>query len=570
MEKTMTHVKEMNGLKKRLAGVWKRGRRFALHRSGCVILLVAIALFTVVFLLDWRMALEGGARLALVGISVFFLALTGYLTWWRYRRPYDPVSCALEVERKHPEFGGLLVSYVQFHDKGIAHEGASPSLVAAMLRQAEEQSHTVSFQDVVRFRVIWKLYLTVMITCMAVVIAAAMRPGFAKAFVVRLLNPFSDKQYPTRTVLDETSGDLVIQQGRSVLLRAVVSGVVPEEMAIRFPQQGGAEELIRVAKGESAGSGSWVFAHEIKDAQRDFNYMVLAGDAVSRMFHVRVVHGPVQRIEAEVIYPAYLERSPAQVSMPGFEAPMGAKIQWNLHVDRPISKGRMILDDDKSVPISLANDYLSGSVLLTPKDSFTYGLEWTDKESGFVYGPSVRYPVRMVPDQAPKIIMKPAATEEKATVWKIVDLAFTATDDYGLASARLAYKVSRAKGDPVNANEITEEILIFPKVTTQTAENLKWRVRDSIPNLAPGDVVSYSVEVLDRQPAPGGPGVGRSETRMITVVTQEEYVTLSMEKRRRLLSRIKNLHDEEIDADKAIQSFLKDAPKENGPNPESK
>jgi hypothetical protein len=567
----MTHVKDQDNLMDRLTGVWRRGRRFASLRGGCRLVLCAIALLAVVFVLDWQMDLAGEARLVLLGICVLILAGAGYLAWWRDLRPHDPVACALQVERDFPEFGGLLVSYVQFHDKGIVHEGASPTLVAAMLQQAEEQARKVPLGNVVRFGSIWKLYLLVIIVCTVVAAAAAWQPGFARAFVFRMLDPFAETRYPTRTVLEETSGDLVIRQGESVRLRAVVSGEIPDEVALRFIQPGGAEDVIGIGRGEAAdGGGSAVFEHEIKEVHRDFEYAFLAGDAVSRTSRVRVVRPPDQEIRAEVVFPAYLERAPEMAQMPDFEAPAGSRIQWRITADRPVARGRMILDGDQAVPISLADDRLSGTVALTPEESFTYGIEWTDVETGLVFSPGVRHPVRMVPDQAPVIVMESSATGEKATIWKVADLAFTARDDHGLASARLVYKVSRAEGEPGDGGELSEEILVFPKACTETTENLKWRVGDSIPDLAPGDVISYAVEVLDRKPAPDGPGMGRSGQYQITIVSQEEYVRIAMEKRRRLLARIKSLHDEEIEADKAVRSLLKETPEETDQTPESR
>lgn len=558
----MTQGKEKNDLMKRLAGVWRRGRRLTSLRGCCLLLLSAIALMVVCFMLDWRMDLTGKYRLMLLGAAILMLGAAAYLTWWRHLHAYDPVTCALEMERAYPEFGGLLVSYVQFHDKGTVHEGASPTLVAAMLLQAEEQSRTVSFQDVIRFGSIWKCYLSGFIACFLVVGAAALYPGFAKAFVVRMLIPFSEQRYPTRTVVDETSGDLIVQHGRSAHLRAVVSGVLPDEVEIRFEHPGETTDTIRVGMGEPTDGGRRVFEHEIKEAFRSFDYTFLAGDGISRTSRVRVVRVPDQKIQAVVNYPAYIEMEPRKVEMLSFEALLGSTIDWSIDTNRPVAGGRMLLDDDQATAVSLADDKRSATVTLTPKDSFTYGFEWTDGDTGLVFDPEVRYSVRMVPDQVPTIVMGSAVAEEKATVWKAVDLAFTAKDDYGLASARLVYKVSRAEAGPQEGEEIKEEILVFPKAHVETAETLKWRVRDSIPDLAPGDVVSYAVEVLDRQPAPAGPGVGRSQTCVITIVSQEEYVKIAMEKRRRLLARIKNLHDEEIEADKAIQSFLKESESE--------
>ncbi len=555
----MTEAKANNDLMVRLAGVWRRGRRLASLRGACHVTLWAFALGIVVFLIDWKMDLTGVSRLALIAGALLVLAATAYLAWWRHLRPHDPVTCALEVERAYPEFGGLLLTYVQFHDKGIVHEGASPTLVVAMLHQAEERGSTVPFQEMVRFGSIWKLYLSVSTAALLLLVAAAMNPGFAKAFIVRVLIPFSEQRYPTRTVIVETSGDLVVQHGHSAHLRAVVSGELPDEVTVRFRHQGDAVDTIRVGPGLPADGGHRVFSHEIKEVYRDFEYSFLAGDGISRVSRVRVVRVPDQEIQVVVKYPAYIGVEPREMEMPSFDAPVGSTIDWSVGIGRPVAGGRLMLDGDQAVDMSLTADKRSATVTWAPKDSFTYGFEWTDRETGLVFNPEVRYSVRMVPDQAPTIVMGSSVAEEKATVWKAVDLAFTAKDDHGLASARLVYKVDRADGGLAGGAEKQEEILVFTDARLATEEKLRWRVRDSIPDLAPGDVVSYAVEVLDRQPAPGGPGVGRSPLCRITIVSQEEYVKIAMEQRRRLLARIKSIHDLELEADKAIQSLLEKA-----------
>lgn len=562
----MPEMQESRGsIMRRLAQAWRRRRRFLGARGAGWLLLWAVALAAVDFLVDWRADLPGRWRVALLGASLLTLAAVAYASWWRKLRPYDPARVALEVERLYPQLHSLLVSYVQFQDGEAARSAASPALVGAMLSQAEERAAALPFGKVVRFRSLWRLWLYALGAALAAAAAVGLQPGFARVFAGRMLNPNSALRYPTRTIFEETSGNMVVQYGHPAVLRVLVSGELPEDALIRFEPEGEQADTLRVLPAEARTDGRREFRYCVEDLYRSFAYSFRAGDAASPPYRVQVVAAPHTEVAVTVTYPEYTGQKQRGLQMLSFEAPAGSRVDWKITSDRALAEARMLLESGATVPVALADAGRAGSVVLTPTNSFSYGFQWTDRDHHFVFAPEVRYSVRVVPDRPPLVALRSPVLEEKATVHKTVELAFTAKDDYGLASARLVYSIHHGPADPQGEPEKRQELVTFPEGSLEAAESSQWRVLEAIPGLKPGDTVHYAVEVLDKQPAPAGPGVARSETCQLTIVSQEEYVQLAMERRRRLLARIKSLHGEERDASDTVQGLLKEPEQKPAP-----
>jgi hypothetical protein len=158
-----------------------------------------------------------------------------------------------------------------------------------------------------------------------------------------------------------------------------------------------------------------------------------------------------------------------------------------------------------------------------------------------VYAPAARYSLQVELDQPPRVILLTPSGDEKATTEKQLEISFRAKDDYGLAAARIVYTVENREA---TGKEQYRAIPPFKDCPLEVSvEKYRWRVRESIPDLAPGDVVRYAVEVFDNRP--GTPGVARSESRRMNILSVQEYARLILEERNRLLFRLNQVYDEE-------------------------
>ncbi len=541
------------GVEWRLTSAWLRELSFVTTR-GLLCLLVAAALLLVAdYVIDRTFKLSGDHRLLLLGGNAFVVLFALWWTWWRHFKRYDPVRVALEVEGLYPRLKSLLVSYVQLHDEAKQTGGISPALVRAMCRQTVEETRSLRFGRIVRFRT---LRSTVMLCFAALLLAVAVglrQPELFNVFLTRMTNPFSSLSYPIYTRIEQvTPARLNIQEGQPVTLEVRAGGEIPAEGTLTIRRDEGDAETVRIAAGKETRPGMCAFTYPIKEAYYSFSYSFQLGDASSDECRVNVIPPPRIEPRLTVTYPAYTKRQPQETEALGPEILEGSKITWTLKSDRPLAVAEMFTE---GTPLPVTMDLSSDGKTIThsssPAKSFTYSFRWTDKDYQFVYAPGVRYSVQVVPDRSPRVDLISPTRDEKATVEKELEIVFTAKDDYGLSSVRLVYVVESKDSPGTSGPEQFVPIRTFAGAALEARETFQWPVQKTIADLKPGYVIRYAVEVFDNRE--GQAGATRSEPpRRLSVVSPEEYLRLVMEERNRLLSRIKELHAKEKLAAEAV------------------
>lgn len=547
-------------VEQRLLSAWRRERSFFHARGLFHICLWGAGLLAVDFAVDWLLGLSGGKRVLLLAANLAVLLVVFYLQWWRALNKYDRDRVALQIERLYPQLQSLLVTFVQLKGRAEGEGGMSPGLVRAMAAQAVDRIQSLDFGKIVRFRSLRRIAGYSFAVLVVVTVAATWKPAFFKVFATRMLNPASEAGYPTRTTIESISGDITIQQGGSVHLQALIGGVIPDSglIMVRGTDAESAES-VRVIGGKTSAKGTREFAYRFNEVFRGFSYSYRVGDAVSKEYRVTVVPPPRTDLRVGLTYPGYTGLKPRDIEMLTFEILEGSQAEWRFKSDRPLSSAEMIMENGSALPMTLAPDGKSGKVSLSPAKTFSYGFRWKDKTYGFVYAPDTRYPVRVVPDRPPKVSLITPERDEKATSQKVVDISFTARDDYGLSSARIVYSIE-AKGAPNEAGqEKAQNIGEYKACPVETNQTFVWEVQRSLPGLKPGDIVRYAVEVLDNRV--GTAGAARSDVRRLTIVSFDDYLQMVMEERKQLMSKIKDLHAEETRASTEVKG-LKGAKKD--------
>ena len=142
------------GIEQRLKQAYREERRWYNIRGASRLTLWLIALLAVAFLIDWglfaKTQMSGITGLALLLVNVGILIWVYHREWGQYRQSYDPLTTALEVEKRHPELSSLLVSYMQLKDDPKLDEGnVAQDLIMAMRDQAIEFARPIDFKDIV-------------------------------------------------------------------------------------------------------------------------------------------------------------------------------------------------------------------------------------------------------------------------------------------------------------------------------------------------------------------------------------------------------------------------------------
>ncbi|MBN1421245.1 MAG: hypothetical protein JXP34_20900, partial [Planctomycetes bacterium] len=164
---------------------------------------------------------------------------------------------------------------------------------------------------------------------------------------------------------------------------------------------------------------------------------------------------------------------------------------------------------DEAVPIR-GDGTLAGRFTVSTNGAYTFSLV---SESGFANGEPLRYRVDAVPDAAPIArIVEPAANEEvTARAQVAVKAAFS--DDYGVASAKLAWEIAGEDGTQGKSGALP---------LTGFAAGARTATADGGIDVASlgattGSVIRYFAEAVD---VGGNPG--RSEVYRLAIVSPED------------------------------------------------
>ncbi len=559
---------DLSAVERKLAGAWRRERWVAHARGLGHLTLWAVGLFLFDLLVDWLFDLSGPARVLLLVVNAAVLGSVVRRLWWRHLRRYDAARVALQVERLHPGLKSLLVSCVQLARAG-AH--GSPRLIRVVLAQAAEAARPLDFRGVVDFRTLRKLF-TVAGSVLALFLLSGLFAGeFYRVLLVRLLDQASALAYPTRTTIEDVTGDLVVKEGDAVTLSARAGGEVPDDgmLLVRFGD--GAWERLGVGRGEGDR-----FRHQFQRGSRSFDYRFRLGDVRSPVYRVTVIPPPRLRgVKASLRFPAYVGRAAeAQDGLNLPPLPAGTGLRLWLRCDQELAPATLRPLREGAAPLPLEVDKEDRRIVhLTLPDvvrladespvikgreeaqTVTYQFDWTERTHGFTFRDATRYTLEVVPDRVPVVTLvepRPLPPQERmpATVRKVLSLTFEARDDHALSRAWVVYRLN-------DGPETRRPVGSFPPGTKgDTFRAAPWPLRETLDGLKEGDLLSCAVEVSDNREGRGGPNLGRSPSLRLRIVSEEEYRRHVEKEKERGFDRTRAAAREEAEGSRKVKALI--------------
>ena len=164
--------------------------------------------------------------------------------------------------------------------------------------------------------------------------------------------------------------------------------------------------------------------------------------------------------------------------------------------------------------------------------------------------------MKTIKDNLPRIIFEGRPSQGIATVNKAADIAWQASDDYGLGEVFLVYTLSTpGQSETAEPKRINIQ---SPQGRISTGETFVWALAKTVPDLAPGIEISYHLETTDLKPRieEDGQQVARSPVKQLAIVKKEEYVAWF---RRELATRndaVRNVFKNELEASQKIKKLL--------------
>jgi hypothetical protein len=540
----------------RLRRAWRKEQRFVNTRGLATLALWLAALAVVNFVVDWLFLLPGYARLALWGVNVSVIGWVLYDRWLRHRRPFNPVRVALQVERRHPDLNSLLVSYVQIGEQPRAGQETSPGLIRAMRREALRATAPLDFREIINFRELRRILAFSTMVLLACGAASLNWTEYVETFLHRMVRPSTATPYPTRTKITRITGHQTVRQGDPLTLEAVCANRIPLSGRLLVRSGDGAWETVVLPS-----TGPATFAYHVAEVFQGFAYRVRLGDAVSEVYRVDVVPPPrLVQSRVHITHPAHTGLADREVESLNLEVPEGSTLRWQLQCDRPLAAARLVREGGEAALLDLDASGRAGTLSLLATQAFVYRFQWTEREHGYHYEGRVNYFVNTIPDAAPEVELLQPEGDEKATVRKKVPLYFRANDDYRVAEAWIVYSLNRAP-------EARHALGAFTNATVEAAA--MWDLRQSMPALKEGDVITYALAVADNRAGRDGPNVTRSRLLQLAIVSTDEYLRYVLEQQARLVKEIEALRKEEQSASREVKTLLQ-TPLEPGPGPSEK
>ena len=560
------------GIEQRLRQAYREERRWYNIRGASRLTLWLIALLAVAFLIDWglfaKTQMSGITGLTLLLVNVGILIWVYHREWGQYLKSYDPLTTALEVEKRHPELSSLLVSYMQLKDEPDAHEGnVSQDLIKAMRDQAIEFSRPIDFKDIVDLGQLRKIGAVAVVLFLIFSIAGIFNREHTGVLFQRLLG--KDAEYPTNTVITGTSENLTIRVGGEPVITATVAedGDIPENGRLFLKDKNSSEAAWKEVPMNRSEDPTNKFSFKLKPVDRDTLFYVKIGDDRSEQYTINVITSPrIENVDIALQYPEYMNRDAGTYDDLNLEVPEDTTVKWTVRCNTPVSSWEVLVPSDwgeqtaenkpdesdpetdkdapkfRSILADLDEAGTTATFEIPVAKALKYSFRWTEKANGFQYE-DVQYGVKVTTDGLPDVDLIEPREVGYATVGKVVKMEAKGTDDIGLDKAWLVYSLN-------GADETKVEIFNFEGDTNKTF-NYSWKLTDDLKELKPDDRVSFQIEVADRHPD-REIHLRRTAPRQLTIVTPEAYLEWYRTEYGSQIEELKRSRNQELAAQRAV------------------
>lgn len=562
------------------------------HGLGTLLAAVSIWL-AFAFLADWLLHVPRAVRLLhLAVLTALPIGLAIRMLLLPYRRRPRGAELALLIERSQPELKELLVSAVQFGERGAGPD-ADPRLVAKLVAEAELRAPALSLEGVLAPREP-RLRLAVGGLLAAALLAAmAWQPAYAVIFFDRLAG--GTLAWPQRTQLyvsiptaggetetadgrrlrvAESQGhiEVIVARGNDVPVLVRAEGALPDEVELEF------EDGARLA---ISSSGDGQFRTVLRACQEDAAFRAVGGDDLDGepRVSIRVLDPPdVTGVAVHVEPPAYSGLPPEQRFDRDVEVLRGSRLSIVARPDPPEARGRVrLLPEDRVLelearpfPSEDPEDSPTAGLgfELTALDSLRYRFELSDS-TGLENPDPGLFAVRVVTDRRPEVeLLSPARGEIDVVATGALRIVAQASDDYGLgrltwraglaaeqdawgADQELPAEAAAAEGVASDA----EGVVRFGAARAEVGELPALAGREAGSAPVEGDVYLLEASARDNRPAPQGgaedDGLARSANVRVRVVSAEEYLRRLQDRLARL--RAQALEVEALQREKAVR-----------------
>ena len=400
------------------------------------------------------------------------------------RRVPTDVQLAKFVEEKNPGLEDRLVSAVEAIKKPKVDQGIFQFL---LVKDALDRTKNVRFGEQInrrKSRTFTALTATFAIALLiGLYIASLFMPYGLSRLVAGGFRPPDVDSFK----IEVTPGDITVPKGSDLTIQAILSGFDAERAEIKLRYDNSTEW--ESATMEVVPQALPTYRHMLFNLQEAVHYYVEARTYRSDEFTIKVADLPrVEKLDYTYNYPTYTGLVPKmEENATDMIALRGTTVDVVIEGSQPLSGGRLVFADDKSVPLTVtAERRVTGKVTVDRNTTFRIELTNTTREK---YLGLEEYAMEALDDQKPILEFTKPGRDYKATSVEEVFTELKAEDDFGVNTLELYYSVNGGEEKKVelfqNKGEAPKEISGSHTFFLEEHE------------LTPGDFVSYYGKAVD-------------------------------------------------------------------------
>lgn len=346
-----------------------------------------------------------------------------------------------------------------------------------------------------------------------------------------------------------------------MLLEAQARGIIPSHGRVTLTDDAGHIQEIDIDREKDSRDK---FSLEVKSVEHPFTYSITLNDGDAGPYEIKTVPRPnVTSIDCVQVYPPYTGLPDIKRTVGNLALLAGSKL--NIHA---VTNGKVVqaaiklAGVDRTLPLTIGGadgTELTGEIDIPADKLSGFSIQLTNV-AGVTSGDETQYRIDLIPDHPPAIqITEPERLQELYTLKAKPKMAFTATDDYGVAKVTLCYRFVH-ENDDATATEagITDADTPAPAPVPPTRVPMDIGAGHLLsyngtyvldlsalkPPVTEGMTIEYWMEAEDANTVTG-PGVGASEHHVIRVVSEAEKKAEVMNRMDDALSVVNELQDHE-------------------------
>ena len=482
----------------------RRWKLLILLEMLAVLVAAPLAYLWVVFSLDILVHLPRWGRVA---TSALFFTVLVFLGRWILRRWKEvrltEDQVALAIERQTPGTSNQIINSLQISRDACA--GGSEH-GTAVLRENYASLQRIHLRQAAKMRpALVRLGFAAVMLGIGVCFYVFKQDHFTNA-ASRLFQPFAQIAPLYRTTLEVEPGDIVATPGSAVTIRVSTKGERPAKLAVQqFVGDTRSSEQVAVP------AGAKPVEYTFRNLQRSLTYTVTGGDFTTAVYTIDVPLPPqVNLVRATMHLPEYTRVAPQKVEAHGgdLEALSGTRAEVVFVLDQPADTATLMLEaaGEKSAaapqtvelkrisPTEFGGEIVFKGVL---------GYQVRVQRGKQAPGPSLKYGLRVLPDQAPQLSLTGLDKQTEAQLGTELPLKISATDDYGLAEVGLfARKVIGHTKTPAT-DDGWLPIANWPQSEPRRELKLDHALVVTVLGAVEGDRVEVALRARDADPAKG-------------------------------------------------------------------